>query len=101
MAKEFASYVPAQLLYEAALQVQEQFDRLQLQRFGGSREMLDQAVKVARDAIADREGAHEVIEAARCQASDELEIDDVPFVSGSGDDGDPGVWVAAWLWVPK
>lgn len=31
---------------------------------------------------------------------DDLEIDDFPLVVSSGEDGDEGIWVAAWVWVP-
>lgn len=36
------------------------------------------------------------IQVARDQANDELEIDDEPELSKSGDDG---CWVAAWVWI--
>lgn len=39
------------------------------------------------------------IAAARLCCDDDLEIDDSPAVSPPGEGGDPGVWVAAWIWV--
>lgn len=42
----------------------------------------------------------EQIEAARLQfQDDETEIDDDALLSDSGDGGDPGYWVSAWVWV--
>lgn len=32
-------------------------------------------------------------------SSDSIEVDDNATISGSGEGGDPGVWVQAWVWV--
>lgn len=41
--------------------------------------------------------ANEIQQARDTYANDELEIDDEPLVSIADD----GVWVGAWVWVPK
>lgn len=51
-------------------------------------------------ALAEAQDVHEFnaeITAARKECNDELEIDDFPLVSPSDD----GVWVSAWIWVPR
>lgn len=41
-----------------------------------------------------------ILKARELYASDELEIDDSAQMSEPGDDGDKGVWIQAWVWVP-
>lgn len=51
--------------------------------------------QAARD-LAEVPNAQKYIDAARLNASDELEIDDAPPLSHAPGDG---CWVAAWVWV--
>lgn len=64
------------------------------------RDLLKRGLNVGTARKIMAEGAQEEFPAhiavARRMATDELEIDDTPEVSPGGD---PGVWVAAWVWV--
>lgn len=96
-APRFMTYAPAQLLFEAVCSMREQFDRLQLERFGADRTTLDAAFLQVTEAIADRERLAAAVASARGEANDDLEIDDDPVTSES----DVGVWVSAWIYVPN
>ncbi|TBR75368.1 MAG: hypothetical protein EPN64_13070 [Burkholderiaceae bacterium] len=53
--------------------------------------------KQLREIREEREAHEETIATARkTHANDDLEIDDEPMIS----EGDDGVWVSAWVWVP-
>ena len=84
--RAYCSIIAAELLYKAALAVENPSPELQA------------AIAACNEDIAARRASADEIEAARDEwASDDIEIDDVPLVSPAED----GVWVNAWLWVQK
>lgn len=96
--KTFMTYGPANQLYEAAKQISGR-----IQGGKGSPEFqmlvttLRDALSACDGAIKERKGYEAQIDQAREQTTDNLEIDDDPVLSPSDD----GVWVSAWLWVPR
>lgn len=86
----YGTYTPYRELQEAVAAVLEQ--GLNDETVAALRKAQDAAAAAAQEA---RDFANEIDE-AREIITDDLEIDDEPFVSVA----DEGVWVSAWVWVP-
>ena len=89
----FMTYGPAERLYQALKKAsaQPEFTHLEQEVVLECRAALAEAESVVASRLA---YADEIAE-AREQATDELEIDDLPVLS----EGEDGVWVSAWVWV--
>jgi len=86
------SYVPVSDLIEAARSFHVRPDDSK------ARESLSRALNGVAQAERERDSYRDAIaEARECYADDDCEIDDEPVVSI----GDDGVWVNAWVWVPR